>query len=219
MATREPILNNQQSHHQPSMRTFYQKLTLRDPHDFRLLMLQPGRENDPVQCTLVRASLDDNPGYEALSYEWHALAGGETITCCDTRFPVTYNLFSALSSLRHTNRPRRLWIDAICINQEDPKERNQQVALMTKIYTCAEQVLAWLGPSRCRTDEAFKTMGLLANLWAQRAEAGMRENNYPKYVVKSKSELDQRTIFDSSKAMHWFSPRSMMLNGPIKITR
>ena len=38
-----------------------------------------------------------------------------------------------------------LWIDQICINQDDVHERNEQVALMHRIYSKAENVVIWLG--------------------------------------------------------------------------
>ncbi|KAM0253873.1 hypothetical protein ACHAQJ_007104 [Trichoderma viride] len=38
-----------------------------------------------------------------------------------------------------------LWIDAICINQQDVSERNVQVAMMARIFQTAHVVLGWLG--------------------------------------------------------------------------
>ncbi len=40
-----------------------------------------------------------------------------------------------------------LWIDAICINQEDTEERNAQVLRMASIYQSARRVVVWLGPA------------------------------------------------------------------------
>jgi hypothetical protein len=39
-----------------------------------------------------------------------------------------------------------LWIDALSINQENVKEKNQQIPLMPFIYRRAKEVLVWLGP-------------------------------------------------------------------------
>jgi hypothetical protein len=71
------------------------------------------------------------------------------------RFPVTENLQSALQTFRNLEDPAVKsssnvirsfwWIDAICINQEDVLERNQQVNLMTRIYKKAVGVHIWLG--------------------------------------------------------------------------
>jgi hypothetical protein len=58
---------------------------------------------------------------------------------------VTVNLESALRYLRHSDLPRVLWIDAICINQHDLGEKRHQVSIMQSIYTYAEQVVVWLG--------------------------------------------------------------------------
>ncbi|PYI09618.1 HET-domain-containing protein [Aspergillus sclerotiicarbonarius CBS 121057] len=38
-----------------------------------------------------------------------------------------------------------LWVDALCINQDDLIERKEQVNLMSRIYTKATKVLVWLG--------------------------------------------------------------------------
>lgn len=43
---------------------------------------------------------------------------------------------------------RMFWIDALCINQQDIEERIQQIQIMGKIHSSADQVLIWLGPER-----------------------------------------------------------------------
>ncbi|KAK3366228.1 heterokaryon incompatibility protein-domain-containing protein, partial [Lasiosphaeria ovina] len=50
-------------------------------------------------------------------------------------------------------RPRRLWIDAICINQDDIAERNAQVAIMQHIYHTAVDVIAWIGEDNGAQDQ------------------------------------------------------------------
>ena len=51
---------------------------------------------------------------------------------------------------------RHVWIDAICINQNDDIERGEQVQLMRKIYAQAEQVLVWLGEASGSSDIAME---------------------------------------------------------------
>jgi hypothetical protein len=70
---------------------------------------------------------------------------------CDVR----ENLFDALVNLRHENQQRTLWIGAICINQDNMKERNHQASRMGSIYSQAEKVVAWLGLSDEFTVEAL----------------------------------------------------------------
>lgn len=65
------------------------------------------------------------------------------------------------------------WADAICINQQDIKERTQQVQLMGQIYGSAETVYSWLGPRD--QSLAFESIKRLARLCRPRdAEAGER---------------------------------------------
>lgn len=47
---------------------------------------------------------------------------------------VTYNLEVALQQLRHAERERILWVDALCINQENDLEKSEQVRPMGRIY-------------------------------------------------------------------------------------
>ncbi len=60
---------------------------------------------------------------------------------CDVR----ENLSWALYHLRLTDRPRIFWIDALCINQEDTKERNHQAGQMDRIYRDAKLVAVYVG--------------------------------------------------------------------------
>lgn len=54
-----------------------------------------------------------------------------------------------------------MWIDAVCINQRDISERNAQVANMTSIFACAENVIVWLGEG----DENDAAHGFLTCLY------------------------------------------------------
>jgi hypothetical protein len=49
--------------------------------------------------------------------------------------------------LRDQSQPRYLWIDALCINQDDDYERSAQVAIMGRIYQTARRVISWIGLS------------------------------------------------------------------------
>lgn len=84
-------------------------------------------------------------GYEALSYVWGDPRSVCSILVNEKAFPVTHNLFLALKHLRLPYNERKLWVDAICINQEDVEERSQQVQIMQKIYWRARRVIVWLG--------------------------------------------------------------------------
>jgi len=59
--------------------------------------------------------------------------------------------------------PRVLWIDAICINQDDSRERRTEVIEMGSIYSNAAQVLVWLGPSSGNSIIAMETLAKIGH--------------------------------------------------------
>jgi hypothetical protein len=85
--------------------------------------------------------------FEALSYVWGSQEGLKQITCNNMSLSVTKNLFEALMALREgDDEDRYLWVDAICIDQNNPAEKAVQVRNMLTIYEKAVRVIAWLGP-------------------------------------------------------------------------
>jgi len=71
---------------------------------------------------------------------------------------ITNNLAVALRHLRLRKKSRTLWVDAICINQDDPVERSAEVLEMGSIYRNAQQVVIWLGPASHDSDLALQTL-------------------------------------------------------------
>lgn len=68
---------------------------------------------------------------------------------------VTLNLESALRHIRHPTDVIILWVDVLCINQEDLAEKNHQVEMMREIFSSAELVIAWLGSAGEDSDLAM----------------------------------------------------------------
>jgi hypothetical protein len=62
---------------------------------------------------------------------------------------VTSNLQSALKHIRSETETVAIWVDALCINQEDLEEKNLQILRMRSIYKSADEVIAWIGIERC----------------------------------------------------------------------
>lgn len=77
-----------------------------------------------------------------------------TIQCNSSPHKVTKNLFEALQALRLSNKTCRIWVDSVCINQEDTDDRTNQVKRMTQIYRDALGVFIWLGLSTTTTSVA-----------------------------------------------------------------
>jgi hypothetical protein len=146
--------------------TLYGKLPMEEGHWTRLILLKNGTPNDPMECLLQPYDLDDMTyddeaekllPYEALSYVWGDRADPREISCNGVSMEVTRNLFDALAAIRLRTASRWLWVDAICINQEDLEERNYQVARMGSIYRKADRVLIWLGHGEAEHVEAAFT--------------------------------------------------------------
>ena len=88
-------------------------------------MLQPSTAGVEIQCSIETVSLFDRPEYEALSYVWGDASIQRIINFDGIQFPVAKNLAIALHHLRLPEKPRRVWVDALCINQANTKERNE----------------------------------------------------------------------------------------------
>ncbi|KAH8592042.1 heterokaryon incompatibility protein-domain-containing protein [Bisporella sp. PMI_857] len=113
--------------------------------DIRLLQLHSKEKFPSIQCSLICSNLRDKPNYEALSYMWGSQDDLKTITIDGRDCVVRKNLWEALVHLQEPTTSRILWVDALCINQNDNQERNHQVSQMGVIYRQATRVLVWLG--------------------------------------------------------------------------
>lgn len=73
----------------------------------------------------------------------------------DCTFFVTENLYSGFWNLGKVHVDKVLWIDAICIDQDNQKERGHQLGQMQNIYENAEEVIVWFGDRKNLTDMAM----------------------------------------------------------------
>ncbi|EUC38128.1 hypothetical protein COCCADRAFT_22470 [Bipolaris zeicola 26-R-13] len=106
--------------------------------------------------------LDSAPPYEALSYTWGVEESTCRISLNSLPFHIRPNLRDALRRLRQSSSTRTVWIDAICINQNNEDEKGVQVPLMGDIYTRAERVIAWLGEETFDSGVALDFLPYLA---------------------------------------------------------
>lgn len=160
---------------------------LNDSQDMRVLEIFPGKKDDGIFCKLhvcsvgfeyptrpfehsksiivtphTRHAVSHTSGqpvwYTALSYVWGDPAFVKPMICNGKLFKTTKNLDIALRYLRRTDVAILLWIDQICINQDDLKEKTQQVILMSKIYQRAWSTLVWLGKEADNSSGALETI-------------------------------------------------------------
>lgn len=129
-----------------STKPMYQYRPLPDHSSVRVLDLVAGKDGEVLSGTISSTSLTDSGVYEALSYAWGEANFSETICIDGVNLPITTSLSAALLQLRKPDANRRLWIDMVCINQEDKEEKATQILLMSEIFANASRVLCWLGP-------------------------------------------------------------------------
>ena len=116
-------------------------------HAIRLLKVLPSEDDAPLTCELVHA--DTTREYTALSYMWGPTIPQYTIRLQNESshgfVSVRKQLFEFLTEMEHRGSDSSIWIDALCIDQENVDERNHQVRQMGNIYRSAKTVLVWLG--------------------------------------------------------------------------
>ncbi|KAE9366430.1 HET-domain-containing protein, partial [Stipitochalara longipes BDJ] len=134
-----------------------------EAQEIRVIRLLPETYSSDIRICLEikRLTQDSVPEFEAVSYTWGSrkdpvnifigISGNRTLA-------VTRNLAEALPFLRYKNKTRTLWIDAICVNQQNTEERSSQVKRMADIYSKAAKVLIWLGPASDDSSTALKCL-------------------------------------------------------------
>jgi hypothetical protein len=90
--------------------------------------------------------------FHAFSYTWGSGDQDRLIIIDGKGFLMARNLQLALWRLRLPDRSVFLWIDAICINQRDILEKQEQISMMGDIYSIATKVVAYLGEEADNSD-------------------------------------------------------------------
>ncbi|KAK4574470.1 hypothetical protein LTR86_001311 [Recurvomyces mirabilis] len=165
----------------------------------RLLKVHPGLHGDDIITDMSVAVVTFEKGlgialehrnveYNALSYAW----GGDhlplqDIICNEARVQVRQNLADALQELRDNAKAIYLWVDALCINQDNPEEKAAQIRNMKLIYGLANTVVVWLGLPQDNTKYAdwfLHRMGLehfpgpLSNFEKSKVYSASRDESY-----------------------------------------
>lgn len=198
--------------------TTYAYEPLSTERSVRMLSLYEATDdgNPTLSCCLVEVPLDGpDLKYQAVSYVWGVSSPTSQIFVNGCPLAVRRNLENLLRHLRlnelyccdrlcvcHQHNgpsllscdfvsPTLLWIDAICIDQSNAKERTQQVALMREIYTRASQVIVWLGTATEHTVPAFRLLFGLAEIY--------------EWSVGPAKEFISHVVRDQSFKYHWIA--------------
>ncbi|KAK7918072.1 hypothetical protein PG985_009946 [Apiospora marii] len=168
----------------------------------RFLRLLRGQDHDDICCDVFQAFVNDEDtlSYEALSYTWGGgvTESSPTITLDGQKVSITQNLFEALLNLRRIDSDRVLWVDSLCINQEDHREKGLQVGQMRRTYEMADMVIVWLGPSSPEIDSLMDWMTDMARRLRRSSWRHMPLHEIKHALSPSCPELEDR---DGS--LHW----------------
>ncbi|KAM7183067.1 Heterokaryon incompatibility protein (HET) domain containing protein [Rhypophila sp. PSN 637] len=181
-----------------STSTLYSQLALPPGEEFiRLLDLQAaplGLPGAPLTAHLRVASLADQPTFTTLSYVWGSHASTRpwhrvTILPQRVALDVTENCFRALHRIRSGVGAVTIWVDSICINQQDEKEKTAQIPLMMKIYSLAGVGYNWLGESNEQLEQAIRFLGSRATISSRLPLAYLVGSSQEEHRRKEKKAL------------------------------
>ena len=209
--------------------------------------LEGGRET-LFTCMITASLLDSScPPYKALSYVWH-----DDTPVYDRRMVETWepgphhgdeitstaiaklqgSALTAIWQLMETENELTIWIDGICIDQENIVERGSQVSIMSTIYQNAEEVVAWLGPDSVVYGVGFETIDRMADFgeqyfqerwfqWCYKSDVPAEERRSDQYYEGPNGERipawNKAIEAAETSLPEWFVPDEPNGNPPPKI--
>lgn len=194
------------------MRPYYSYSPLNEAaHEIRLLTILPNTFASEVQLELKTHIFETHSSeplqYEALSYAWGTPADPIEVNVEQGTLSVTQNLAEALRYLRYEDKPRVMWIDAICVNQKDVGERSSQVKRMANIFSAASQVVIWLGKESIDSTMAMECCQFIASNvtvdWI-RQEIDSVDEHWTDYAAPLPFDMSQLLAISRLLNRDWF---------------
>jgi hypothetical protein len=172
------------------MSTTYQYSDL-SPGQIRLINISHDKEGN-LNCCLEAVHIEATPPFIAMSYCWAGQVPDRSVNVEDGKhfLRITYNVEALLKLMLNWTPRHSIWIDAVCINQEDLSEKNKQVAMMSTIYTRAAHCVIWLGHGNLTIVTAVHALPELvaeARAWAStNGASGPNDEEYAKMEVSDR---------------------------------
>ncbi|KAI0449350.1 heterokaryon incompatibility protein-domain-containing protein [Xylaria acuta] len=184
-------------------------------------------ENDRIDCKLktINIAISGETAYDALSYRWGDIADPKIIRCNGVSFKVQRSLFQAFARIWSKDPELLIWVDAVCINQNNYAELSSQVQIMGTIYQRARRVIIWLGEADEFTDLAWRAlleasapasstvvselearlagMSDLEDIWLSLHNLGQREWFYRAWTFQELYLARRATVVCSDYEMDW----------------
>ncbi|KAJ9151464.1 hypothetical protein NKR19_g4931 [Coniochaeta hoffmannii] len=214
----------------------YQYAPLPSPSSFRLISFEPG-DSSQIHVTLETFELDDAPPYQALSYccgspfdvpnlELPDLFAGTSgpiaasygehnkkpILCNGQRLYVGKNLKEFFDRLREDGykqlEHKYLWVDAVCIAQDNLEEKSAQILRMGDIYQRASSVIIWLGDSLPETGLAIDVLEELKKIPMRRLDDMQRlsiasDDTYEALAIRRTTDREWRAFVGFSRRAYF----------------
>jgi len=168
-----------------------------DTGQIRLLEVASSLKDGRIDCRLSTVALNAAK-YVVLSYRWGSSGATHEVLLNDHLFYVRENLWTFLNVIRE-QQGMMLWIDALCINQQNVDERNRQVRIMGQIFQSAAMVVSWLGPENTSIEQAFD---LMAHVWSSSDEEDGLDCLPLLDVSQSEDDL-WRSVVDLCSLQYW----------------
>lgn len=164
-----PFCDSQGEDHEQPQRPHYIYESLRSASSIRLLAIEAdphcdAETDDPSPIySLIYTTTERAPPYDTLSYVWGTSNRSRILELKDGTFLyITKTLDKALPYIARHCETRYIWVDQICIHQDNLQERSQQVSIMGDIYRNCQCVLVWLGATKT-LDPDFESVCLESN--------------------------------------------------------
>ncbi|OJJ40152.1 hypothetical protein ASPWEDRAFT_22358 [Aspergillus wentii DTO 134E9] len=159
-------------------------------------------EQGKLEATIQHVDLDpeDPLKYTALSYCWGNPTSRIDVPCDGKLLSITASLHEALCEIIHFSPNKTLWIDQICINQEDNADKSAQVKKMNLIYDKAETVLAWLGPASKSTALGVNFVKKVGDIALTTATDMFRWDDYVDNEEHSATRLERKEEYTQEKS-------------------
>lgn len=169
-----------------------------------LLPCEDGNDESLIRCELRIVVLEDDPEFDALSYCWGTNNNNhQQIKLSDRYKEIPVNLHAALRRLRLRDRKRQLWVDQLCIDQDNTEEKIHQVRMMSRIYSTCRWCLIWLGDLEDGSRELAE-----ASAAAEVIECLADEDATISWNLRSENIHYRYAACDAARGVHAMGPES-----------
>lgn len=183
----------------------YRHSVLPTQRSIRLLVATRRYPWGPLELQLNSYDLDSCPPYEAISYRWGDEKPTPLIISGHRLVIKSENALRVISGRASFWHPKLIWIDSVCVNQNDIEERNQQVLLMRDVYRQASRVIVWLGAPEhtLSATPALQVFIFLLGTYSRINDPNIAEGNLKSVLQIGTKEWGWRNLLELLQNPYW----------------